>query len=151
MAKMGRHLKYETPELLEKDAMKVLNECSFDDGPVPTIAWLEFKLGIDFYTYANRPRFRDTCNRLKKIAFALYEQKANRGLIVPQIAKLKLSHHPEYAPVVTEMEVRHEATIDNKLFASLFDKANALDIESKSLLIDNLNKVVGDEEGDDDS
>lgn len=142
---MGRPLKL-TPEELESKAMAVLGECAQDNGPVPTISWIEYKLGIDFYTYANRPRYRDICNRISKTAFALYEQQANRGLIVPQIAKLKLSHHSDYAPVVTEMEVRHEATIDNKLFASLFDKANALDVESKSLLIDNLSKAIEDED-----
>lgn len=142
---MGRPLKI-TPEELEEKAERILNECSFDDGPVPTISWIEYKLGIDFYTYANRPRYRDICNRISKTAFALYEQKANKGIIVPQIAKLKLSHHVDYAPVVTEMQVRQETTIDNKLFASLFDKANALDVESKSLLIDNLSKAIEDDD-----
>lgn len=145
MGKMGRPLKL-TPEELESKAMAVLGECAQDDGPVPTISWIEFKLGIDFYAYTNRPRYKDICAKISKTTFALYEQKANKGIIVPQIAKLRLSHHVDYAPVVTEMQVRQETTIDNKLFASLFDKANALDVESKSLLIDNLSKAIEDED-----
>lgn len=143
----GRPAKYETPEEFEEKAMSILEECKADDGPVPTVLWLEVKMGIPcFYDYLHRPKFTDTVTRVKKLADALYEQKANKGIIHPRIAAMKLAHERDYAPVVQQVEVKQETTFNPKAFDILFAKAQALDVEGREVLLEELTSVI--EEGD---
>ncbi len=148
MAKRGRKLKYETPEDFEKAAMRVLEDCKADDGPVPTVLWLEYKMDVDFYRYLERKEFCDTVTRIKKIAAALYEQKANRRIIDPKIAAMKLAHEDEYAPLVQKVDMKSEATINSKTFDDLFKKAQALTPSVKDNLIAELRSIVHSGEGE---
>lgn len=145
----GRPLKIKTPQEFEEKAMRIYNECIPDDGPVPTILWLEANLEIDFYRYLEMPKFRDIATRVKKKFDALYEQKANRGILVPQIAKMKLAHQNDYSPIVQEMDIRTTVVTETPVFKEMFAKAQALDVQSRSLLCDNLRSLV--EEGEEDN
>lgn len=146
MAKRGRKLKYETPEDFEKAAMKVLEECKDDEGPVPTVLWLEYKMDVDFYRYLERKEFCDTVTRIKKRAAALYEQKANRRIIDPKIAAMKLAHEEEYTPVVQKVDMKSETTINSKTFDELFKKAQSLPPSGKDNLIEQLRSIVESED-----
>lgn len=146
MAKRGRKLKYETPEDFEKAAMKVLEECKADDGPVPTVLWLEYKMDVDFYDYMNRPQFSDTATRIKKRALALYEQKANRRVIDSKIAGMRLAHERDYAPVVQQVDMKSETTINSRTFDELFKKAQSLPPSGKDNLIAQLRSIVESED-----
>ena len=142
MAKRGRKLKYETPEDFEKAAMRVLEDCKADDGPVPTVLWLEYKMDVDFYDYMNRPQFSDTATRIKKRALALYEQKANRRVIDSKIAGMRLAHERDYAPVVQQVDVKSDTTIHSKTFDELFKKAQALTPTGRDNLVEELKSIV---------
>lgn len=146
MAKRGRKLKYETPEDFEKAAMKVLEECKDDEGPVPTVLWLEYKMDVDFYDYMNRPQFSDTATRIKKRALALYEQKANKRVIDSKIAGMRLAHERDYAPVVQQVDMKSETTINSKTFDELFKKAQSLPPTGKDNLIEQLRSIVESED-----
>lgn len=143
----GRPAKYRTPEEFEEKAMSILEECKENDGPVPTVLWLEVKMGIPcFYDYLHRPRFSDTVTRVKKLVDALYEQKANKGIIHPRIAAMKLAHERDYAPVVQQVEVKQETTFNLKAFDSLFARAQALDVEEREVLLEELTSVIEEED-----
>lgn len=144
----GRPAKYKTPQEFEEKALSILEECKADDGPVPTILWLEVQMGIPcFYDYMHRPRFSDTVTRVKQLVDCLYEQKANKGIIHPRIAAMKLAHERDYAPVVQQVEVKQETTVNTRTFESLFAKAQALDIDSRDVLIKELSSVIDEENG----
>lgn len=135
-----------TPQEFEEKAMAVYNKCLPDDGDVPTILWLEAQLDIDFYDYYNRPKFSDITRRIKRMFDSLYEQKANKGLVVPQIAKMKLAHSQDYAPVVQEMDIRHTAVIETPMFKALSAKMDALDVKHQELLLEELGDIDAEEE-----
>lgn len=147
----GRPLKIKTPQEFEEKAMAVYNKCLPDDGDIPTILWLESQLDIDFYDYYNRPKFSDTATRIKKRFDSLYEQKANKGIVVPQIAKMKLAHHQDYAPIVQEVDVRTIAVVESPVFKSVLAKTEALDVSHREMLIDDLRNIVEGEDKDSDS
>ncbi len=143
----GRPAKYKTPQEFEEKALSILEECKADDGPVPTVLYLEDTMDIDFYSYLNKPRFFDTVTRVKRKVDSMYEQKANKGIIHPRIAAMKLAHERDYAPVVQQVEVKQETTINTRTFESLFAKAQALDIDSRDVLIKELSAVIDEENG----
>ena len=150
MTKRGRKLKIATPEEFEEKAMSVLKECEADDGPVPTILWLEHKMDIsNFYEYLARPQFTDTVTRVKKKALALYEQKANKGVIVPKISAMRLAHESDYAPVVQQIDMNANTTINSKVFDNLFARAEALTTEGRKQLQKDLSSILGEEDEED--
>lgn len=142
-AKKGRKFKY-TPEEFEQKALAIIAECENPKGPIPTILYLESKMDIDFYRYAQRKQFSDITARIKKKMNAIYEQKASKGLIVPKIAAMKLAHQEEYSPVSQKMEVKADGTIDLRMFESLIDKAQSMDSSSREKYIEEL-KVIANE------
>lgn len=146
MGKRGRRLNIATPEEFEAKAMTVLKECEADDGPVPTILWLEYKMDIDFYRYMERKDFRDTVLRVQRMTKALYEQKANKGVIVPRISAMKLAHEKDYAPVVQQIDMTANTTINSKVFDSLFARAESLSSEGRELLKKDLTSILGEED-----
>ena len=140
----GRPLKIKTPEEFEEKAMAILRDCESDKGPVPTITWLEYKMDIpDFYLYLSKPKFRPTVTRVWKAAQALYEQKANRGVIVPKIAAMKLAHERDYTPVVQEVEVKQETTVNYKLVDAIDARFEAIqDKEAQRLYLENMKDML---------
>ncbi len=143
----GRPLKIKTPQEFEEKAMAILRDCESDEGPVPTILWLESNLDIDFYRYLEMPKFRDTAMRVKKKFDALYEQKANRGILVPQIAKMKLAHMKAYAPVVQEVEVKQETTVNYKLVDAIDARyENIQDRGDRRLYLENMKSMLREDE-----
>ena len=147
----GRPMTIKTPQEFEEKAMAVYNKCLPDDGDIPTILWLESQLGIDFYSYLNKPKFFDTATRIKKMFDSLYEQKASKGVIVPRIAAMKLSHYQDYAPIVQEVDVRTIAVVESPVFKSVLAKTEALDVSHREMLIDDLRNIVEGEDRDSDS
>ncbi len=145
--KGGRPTKYKSPQEFEAKALSILEECKADDGPVPTILYLEDAMDIDFYSYLNKPRFFDTAKRVKRKVDSMYEQKANKGIVHPRIAAMKLAHERDYAPVVQQVDIKQETTVNTKAFDSLFARAQALDVEGRDVLIKELSAVI--EEGED--
>ncbi len=142
----GRPAKYKTPQEFEEKALSILEECKADDGPVPTILWLEVQMGIPcFYDYMHRPRFSDTVTRVKKLVDCLYEQKANKGIIHPRIAAMKLAHERDYAPVVQQVDIKQETTVNTRAFENLFAKAQALDVNCRDALVKELSATLGEE------
>lgn len=139
----GRPLKIKTPQEFEEKAMAIYYECIPDDGPVPTILWLESNLDIDFYRYLENPRFRDIATRVKKKFDALYEQKANKGLLVPHIAKMKMAHMNDYAPVIQEVEVKQETTVNYKLVDAIDARFEAIqDDEDRKTYLENVEAML---------
>ncbi len=145
----GRPAKYKTPQEFEAKALSILEECKADDGPVPTVLWLEVQMGIPcFYDYMHRPKFSDTVTRVKQLVDCLYEQKANKGIIHPRIAAMKLAHERDYAPVAQQVDIKAETTVNTKTFETLFAKTQALDVEHRGLLLEELTSIIGDEKED---
>ncbi len=142
----GRPTKIKTPEEFEEKAMSILEECKANDGPVPTVLLLEDEMDIDFYRYMHMPKFHDTVTRVKRRVDSLYEQKANKGIIHPRIAAMKLAHERDYAPVVQQVEVKQETTFNLKAFDSLFARAQALDVEEREVLLEELASVIEEED-----
>ena len=140
----GRPLKIKTPEEFEEKAMAILRECESDKGPVPTLTWLEYKMDItNIYDYLGRPKFFNTVTRVIKAAQALYEQKANKGVIVPKIAAMKLAHERDYTPVVQEVEVKQETTVNYKLVDAIDARFEAIqDKEAQRLYLENMKDML---------
>ena len=139
----GRPLKIKTPQEFEEKAMAIYYECIPDDGPVPTILWLEANLEIDFYRYLEMPKFRDIATRVKKKFDALYEQKASRGILEPQIAKMKMAHMNDYAPVIQEVEVKQETTVNYKLVDAIDARFEAIqDDEDRKTYLENVEAML---------
>ncbi len=144
----GRPLKIKTPQEFEAKAMSVLRECEEDDGPIPTILYLEYRMGIpNFYDYLERPRFSDTASRIQKITQALYEQKASKGIVNPHIAKMKLAHERDYAPVVQEVEVKQETTVNYKLVDAIDARYETIqDRGDRRLYLENMKSMLREDE-----
>lgn len=135
-------MKYPTPELFEEKANSLLDYAERTEGVTPTVLWLEVKMDIQFYDYEQRKDFSDSVKRVRKRAFAIYEQKASCGQVVQKVAGMYLVNNLGYVPETQKMEVKADTTVNLKGMRDLMDDAMNLKGEARERYMEKLREIA---------
>jgi hypothetical protein len=92
--KVGRPLKFESPEAMERLIHKYFQECkpTKPEGPPPTMAGLAYALDTNRQTlldYANKDEFSDAINKARNRVEVYLEQRLDEGQVAGTIFSLK--------------------------------------------------------------